>query len=441
MRKYLCLLIILLVTTCLSAKVYKGKCGKDVNWHYISDTRTLYVMGNGTMDDYGAYIIKDKKTPWRKFTGLRKVIICDGVKSIGRHAFEECANLERVTFPKEKKCYISAYAFCNCNKLDSVVITEAITTIGEKAFAACDSLRTLSFKEGIKSMSYLCFGGTRIERVILPSSLNSLVNPFGCCDSLSWIDVSKENNFFSSVDGRLCSKDSTVLYILPNNELGRLEIIKENKKHWQDIYYSFLELLEDGSIELDSTILKAFKALESREKLLTEKGILVIDSNPIREIGMNAIDGVKGVKHLVILEGIEKFGCHAIRGGQNLKSIYFPSTLKNFVDKDRLCIGGRLEGLQQVFIASEEPEQLFQSSVSNTNSSHFIKYCWASLISLSGDKDARKTCVWYVPRSAYSRYKNHPCWGQLNLKAVDCFEKTKNIYWEEGDKFFNIYFF
>ena len=436
MKKYLCLVFVLFVSACLPAKVYKGKCGKNVKWQYITDTQTLYIMGNGTMDDYGKYNLKDKKTPWDRFTELRKVIVCDGVKSIGRHAFEKSENLERVTFPEKANCYISAYAFCGCSKLDSLVISGAITSIGEYAFDRCYNLRTLLFMEGVRDINKSSFSASRIKEVHLPASLVSCIHPFDYCDSLAWISVSRNSKTFSSVSGRLCSKDSTTLYMLPNDELERLNIMKTKMKRWLDLFNNRDEDVNGVIDSIRLSYINKIEAIDSREILWKEKGVFIIESNPLRKVAQGAITGVKGMKHLVIEEGIEELERFSIGGGRDLISISFPSTLKSFVHGLNLCIGAGCTRIQQVFLASEEPEQLFQSALnSNQDNSHFIKYCWVLLEPLPGEIDARKYCKWFVPRSVYSRYKNHPCWGQLNLNAVDYFETTKNIYWKNGDKY------
>jgi hypothetical protein len=109
----------------------------------------------------------------KKYTGNEKnVIIPDGVKRIGKEAFERCENLESVTIPNGVKS-IGDYAFNGCSKLSSVVIPDSIKNIGEHVFRNCkknlnlitsENSKCYLFEKGIlydakKKKIYLVLGG------------------------------------------------------------------------------------------------------------------------------------------------------------------------------------------------------------------------------------------------------------------------------------------
>ena len=410
-----------------AAGVKKGKCGKEVKWQYVVDAKILYIMGSGPMDDYGKYSLKDKKTPWESFhTQIKKIIICDGVTSVGRHAFNECTRVERVTFPSYSNFYISPHAFERCTSLDSVVIRAK--EVGEYAFSGCYSLKRLSLVEGVTSIWRRSFAFTGVKMVHLPSTLESLPLAFEHCDSLYWVDVSSESQKLSSDLGRVCSKDGSVLYLVPSNELRRLEQVA-----WKE--------------ELVNMYLPEEQAEERRAvcrgliQLCKEDGVLGISGAKIRRIAEGAISNLGKLKHLVLDEGIEELDCFSIGGGDELISISFPSTLKSFGSHGNLCLGAGCTHLQQVFIASPNPEQLMSFKLDkSTDRAHTIKYCWTTLAPILHEPDARTHCTWYVPKSAYERYKAHPLWGQLKIDTYSPSEGVTDIYWRDKNTYHYLMF-
>ena len=89
--KQLTLLICMLCTTSTFADD-SGTCGENLTWTYVEATKTLTISGSGKMS-VGNY-------PWSKYrTDISKVVIENGVTSIGSSAFADCANLYSITIP------------------------------------------------------------------------------------------------------------------------------------------------------------------------------------------------------------------------------------------------------------------------------------------------------------------------------------------------------
>ena len=92
----------------LSAKAEKsGSCGPNLKW-YLTDNGVLTISGKGKMNDYSF----DNRSPWYKYD-IKRIIIGDGVTTIGE------------------------FAFTNCSTLTSVTIPNSVTEIGEFAFRGC----------------------------------------------------------------------------------------------------------------------------------------------------------------------------------------------------------------------------------------------------------------------------------------------------------------
>ena len=148
-----------------------GNCGatgneSGVTWS-LDDSGNLTISGAGAMADY----TYPSEVPWNsQVSTIKKVIIENGVTSIGVYAFYDCKALENITIPSSvtsigktsfNSCYaltditipssvtsIGDYAFANCKGLSSVTIPESVTVIGKKAFQTCLALESVIFTPG-----------------------------------------------------------------------------------------------------------------------------------------------------------------------------------------------------------------------------------------------------------------------------------------------------
>lgn len=109
-----------------------GKCGEGLTWSFDATTGTLTVSGTGEMNGYSA-----TSMPWSELADqIKKVVISEGVTSIGKNAFN-CESVKfvftEISLP-ETLTSIGNYAFYGCDKLTKVTIPDAVNTIGKYAF-------------------------------------------------------------------------------------------------------------------------------------------------------------------------------------------------------------------------------------------------------------------------------------------------------------------
>ena len=124
MKQIYILLIALLMG--LSANAEKsGTCGPHLKWQ-LTDNGVLTISGKGKMYHYS------NRTPWGSYD-IKRIIIGDGVTTIGASAFEDCSALTSVTIPNSVT-EIGYHAFYNCSSLTSVTIPNSVTEIGDNAF-------------------------------------------------------------------------------------------------------------------------------------------------------------------------------------------------------------------------------------------------------------------------------------------------------------------
>ena len=140
--------------------------------------------------------------PWYNNRGkIKKVVIEDGVTSIGNHAFELCPSLTSVTIPNSVKS-IGSYAFLYCKGLTSITIPNSVTSIGGFAFEGCSGLTSITIPNSVTSIGdyafYVCSGLTSIT---IPNSVTSIGSyAFSDCSGLTSITVEKGNTKYDSRD-------------------------------------------------------------------------------------------------------------------------------------------------------------------------------------------------------------------------------------------------
>lgn len=112
-----------------------GTCGDNVFWILTNDG-TLTIFGTGEMYNYTG----SSDAPWYGFESLiKKVVIGNGVTSIGDAAFMNYDSLISVTIP-DSVIRIGMSAFSSCSSLTSIHIPASVTTIVDNAFMRCVSL-------------------------------------------------------------------------------------------------------------------------------------------------------------------------------------------------------------------------------------------------------------------------------------------------------------
>lgn len=131
-----------------NADVVTGKCGDNLTWS-VSDG-TLTVTGSGAMTNYTRDSHNISNVPWSsERSNIKRIVVGNGITSIGKYAFERCYEAASVTLPASLKT-VGQYAFYGCSKLTSVVIPKSVTTIGAYAFEYCSSLVSVTGGAGVQ---------------------------------------------------------------------------------------------------------------------------------------------------------------------------------------------------------------------------------------------------------------------------------------------------
>ena len=259
----LCLMVCLVVNVSAAGELAStGKCGDNVYWNYNSTAGELVISGTGEMYNYNS---GDYSPFWNSLI-VKRVVIEDGVTSVGARSFELCYNIEEIII-SNSVTNIGDYSFSSCEKLASITIPYSVTSIGNNPFWGCKSLagitvdpnneyysndshgvlfnidktQIIAYPIGNTATSYVfpdsitSIGGDlfincfNLTSVTIPYSVISIDDEaFDNCQNLTNITVDTNNEYYSSdSDGVLFNKDKSKLVKYPIGKTANLYTIPD----------------------------------------------------------------------------------------------------------------------------------------------------------------------------------------------------------------------
>ncbi len=183
---------VLLVVLCLSAVAFWGRqtlasdsTGVTGDCVWTVEDGVLTISGEGSMADYA----NKSEVPWSN--EITKVIIENGVTSIGNNSFRDFAALEEVQIPASVTD-IGAAAFYGCSLLEEVQIPASVTSIDNGAFYNCTGLLTVEFADGLKSIGGSAFFGcSGLVSIEIPDTVTNIdATAFCRCTGLTSVKLS-----------------------------------------------------------------------------------------------------------------------------------------------------------------------------------------------------------------------------------------------------------
>lgn len=318
---------------------------------FSKDGKTLiaYPMGRS-----GEYTIPEGVTSiyrnaFENCARLTSIIIPNSVTEIGENAFNKCSGLTSVSLSNSISA-IPENAFSECSSLSAITIPERVTSIGNAAFMDCKSLTSIHIPEGVTQIKPAAFiRCDKLTSVTLPNAAILGDNSFGVCALLKEFVVSKDNTLYCAIDGVLYSKDKKRLitypagksksYQIPDGvttigtyafyrckELTSVTFPKSVKTIGDDAFYNCTGLtsirLPNSVTAIGGTAFYGCTGLTS----------LVLSDN-LTTIGTMAFSDCSGLTSLTLPKGLTSFGYRAIYGCNSLKKIYCKSSVPPAIGK------------------------------------------------------------------------------------------------------------
>jgi hypothetical protein len=233
--------------------IASGSCGVDsdpdsVTWTLDSEG-TLEFSGSGYMRRYSTPSLArvhwpDELVPWGDhISDIKKVVINDGVLSIGAYLFSEHVNLSEVIIASSVS-EIGHRAFDHCSSLKTVVLPQNLRSFGDYVFNYCTNLRTITIPSKVtyipEGAFYACSGLVSVtlnnvasigkkafvnckslSQITLPSSLSSMgESAFFGCSSIKTISLPANLTKLPKKAFAKCTSLTSVTYPNTITEIG-----------------------------------------------------------------------------------------------------------------------------------------------------------------------------------------------------------------------------
>ena len=168
--------------------------GDSVYVKFENDTATI--SGTGDMWDYydNGYDYTNKhQNPFIGKSGIEKIIIEDGVTSVGSrllNQYENSGSVENISLGKDIK-RIGKLAFSGCNNIKQFLLPIGLEEIDENAFEYWKSIDKIVIPDTVKNLGKECFLGCfNLNSVELSQNLKDIPDGvFASCINLSEIEL------------------------------------------------------------------------------------------------------------------------------------------------------------------------------------------------------------------------------------------------------------
>ena len=348
----ICMLLTIAPITAF-ASTGSGTCGDNgdnISWE-LDDSGTLTLTGSGAMRDY-AYSSGggDDVSPWREFemgNDIKKIVVGDGITSIGSYAFCDCGEVTEVSLPAGLK-KIGYAAFESCEKFKNINLPDGLETIENYAFNSCSALESITaIPDQITKIGFGVFSGcSSLTEITLPAGLQEIeCDAFDNCSALTKITIDESNENYTTVDGVLYSKDKTVLVSYPiGNErasfttpstltkiMSNTFVYSKNLKEvtlnegLKEVPYSAFQSSKIVSVNIPASVTKiesfAFKDCYDLQT------VTIADGSKLESISMYAFESCKSLKQIELPEGLKTIDTRAFQNCAKLSKVHIPSSV------------------------------------------------------------------------------------------------------------------
>ena len=329
----------------------------------------------------------------------------EGVKTIGRGAFESCSGIRFVTFPKSL-IKVDYYAFFGCINLERILPNKNLRFIMDSAFEWCISLTDIQFPsvEEIgyngfrycsrlrsfrvdKSCQAICSGAFKgcvhLESAYFPESLEYIgKEAFLDCEKLQTIDISDNCSIIGEKAFCNCESLNEIVlstkmkrifeYTFENSGLQRVVIPGNIKTICASSFSDCKELesviIEDGveTIEYDSFgRCTSLVKVELPDSLTDIGDFAFAKCSSLKNVTIPNVEHIPwwcfkdctSLTDVVVSKGVKAIENAAFKGCDNIETITLPYGIRQIDHPDSFSVFGNCEKIKKVILTGENKER------------------------------------------------------------------------------------
>ncbi len=202
------------------------------------------------------------------------------------------STLTSLILPRTLKT-IANNALYNCRSLSSVTMYDSLIVIGDNAFNSCYSLTYINIPKGVTTIAS---------------------NAFNDCVKIGEYNVNSENSYYTSLDGVIYNKDTTILFAYPK--------------------------AKSGEYVIPSTVISIGNLAFDHCTNLTKIQI----PNSVSEIGEMAFRGCSSINTITIPNKVKRINNQTFEFCSYLNTVNFPDSL-TYIGKYAFCVCEDLNNL------------------------------------------------------------------------------------------------
>lgn len=340
------------------------------NGIYSKDGRNLLYWFPGSPVTYGEVpsdVICIEPDAFRGNQHLKKLVVPDFVKEIGKSAFCGCESLEELQLPKE-------LSYC-----------------GESIITDCDALKEIRIREGLEDLGGRVAYCDALTKIYLPASMKSLSEGISECNALKEIIISDQNPYLEADSTGCYTKGKeTLLFLLKSSQLTEYTAPDNLREIGDGLFEENCNLVRVDLNRVERIGDYAFHSCENRQSVVSKNKIKsvgedafgecsklteVVFQGTVDQIGSNAFHDCISLKEFTVPEGIEYMD-DILEGCSALEKITLPSTMKGFCDdegQDVIPFYG-VTSLQQIEVSADNPYLKMEEDALYTKGGKILLY-------------------------------------------------------------------
>ena len=295
-----------------SSEIVGSGTSSNMNWN-LNGNGVLTITGTGKMPNYGS-----SDQPWYKYKeDIRRVIVGEGITSVGNQAFYQYNNISKVTIPSTVT-KIGSSAFSGCTSLIDVSIPKTVTTIGDYSFQNCTSLESVvieaNSKKGFETViGQSAFNGCKsLTSVTIPGNVTSIgYYAFSNCKSLEELTIPEG---VKNLGCEMIANTSIERITIPNSVTSADRLLRGNSLLTEVIF-------KEGRKSIPYGI--CYSAINLNK---------VTIPGTVTEVGSEAFSGCTSLDKIALPENLTKIGSSAFNGCTSVINVSIPKTVTTIGD-------------------------------------------------------------------------------------------------------------